>query len=207
MCNLITTELSIDKGIRYGKKEDLVYLPKVVLVNKFDEGAVSKFAKDMNDAHNTGQPMIPIVIDSFGGIVYSLLAMIDIIKNAKLPVATIAMSKAMSCGSVLLSCGAEGHRYISPNTTVMIHDVSCCSWGKVDQLKADSDEAKRLDTLIFKIMANNCGKDDDYFKRIIHERSHADWYLTPEQVLEHNLANHVRVPSFQVNVSLDVKFT
>lgn len=206
MCNLITTELSIGKGIRYAKKEDLVYLPKVILVNKFTEDSTSKFAKDMNDAHNTGQPIIPVVIDSYGGYVYQLLAMIDIIRNAKIPVATIVMGKAMSCGSVLMSCGTEGHRYVAPNATVMIHDCSSGSFGKVEEIKADAEETKRLDTLFFKIMANNCGKDDDYFKRIVHEHSHADWYLTPEECVKHNLANHIRVPSFKVNVGLEVSF-
>ena len=51
--------------------------PIVVRVNKFNEDAAKKFTQDMASAHNSGQNIIPIVIDSYGGQVYSLMSMIS----------------------------------------------------------------------------------------------------------------------------------
>ena len=81
-------------------------------------------------AHSTGQKVIPVVIDSYGGQVYSLMSMIAAIESAELPVATIVEGKAMSCGAVLLSFGEQGMRFADPHATVMIHDVSSGGYGK-----------------------------------------------------------------------------
>ena len=89
------------------KEVELRKSPVIIRVNKFDEDSAKKFAAEMAQAHNTGQEVIPIVIDSYGGQVYSLMSMIAAIKDAELPVATIVEGKAMSCGAVLFSFGRE----------------------------------------------------------------------------------------------------
>ena len=57
------------------------YVLKGLYCEKFDEDAYEFFRKDMEAAHNTGQDIIPIVINSYGGQVYSVLGMMEIIKN------------------------------------------------------------------------------------------------------------------------------
>ena len=103
--------------------------PIIIRVNKFDETAANKFHQQIAQAHNTGQSVIPVVIDSYGGQVYSLMSMVAAIETSEIPVATIVEGKAMSCGAVLLTCGEEGMRFADPNATIMIHDVSSGGWG------------------------------------------------------------------------------
>ena len=50
----------------------------------------------------------------------------------------------MSCGAILFSFGVDGMRYMDPDATVMIHDVSSMGWGKVEEIKADAKEVERL---------------------------------------------------------------
>ena len=106
------------------KELELHKNPVIIRVNKFNEESAKDFATKIAMAHNTGQQVIPVVIDSYGGQVYSLMSMISAIKNSDLPVATIIEGKAMSCGAILFSFGEEGMRYMDPYATVMIHDVS-----------------------------------------------------------------------------------
>jgi len=179
--------------------------PNIIYVNKFNEESAKEFIEAMVSAQNTGQTIIPIVIDSYGGEVYSLLKMIDMIKASTVPVATICMGKAMSCGAVLLSFGAEGHRYMAPTGTVMIHDVASFAMGKVEEIKADAKESDRLNKLIFKIMADNCGKEVPYFSKLVHEHGHADWFLDAEECKKHGIVNHLRIP--KIKVSFDVETT
>ena len=178
--------------------------PVIIRVRSFTEVAAKEFSSLMMRAHNTGQTVIPIIIDSYGGQVYSLMSMIADIKNSKLPVATIVQGKAMSCGAILFSYGQEGMRYMDEDSTVMIHDVSSGGWGKIEELKADAAEADRLNKKIFHMMAQNCGKNKKYFLDLIHEKGHADWYLDSDECLEHNLANKIEVPTLNVNVSVDI---
>jgi ATP-dependent Clp protease protease subunit len=196
----------IDSNIKIRKIEDLYDSPVYVYVNKFDEAAVKVFAGEVQRAESNKQPIIPVLIDSYGGQVYALLAMVDILKKAKKPIATIVMGKAMSCGAFLASCGDDGMRFVSPNATIMIHDVSTWAVGKIEEVKASAGEAERLNTLAYHMMAKNCGQNLSYFLDIVHEKGHADWYLTAEDAVTHKLANHIRVPEFKVKVALDVQF-
>lgn len=188
------------------KIEDLICLPKVITVNEFTEKSALDFRDNFAKAINTGQQIIPIVIDSYGGTVYSLLSMVATIKSSTIPVATIVTGKAMSCGSVLLTCGTEGLRFIDPCATVMIHEASNCLWGKIEEIKADAKETERLNNLIIRMMATNIGKPENYFFELIDQHKHADWYLDAAEVKKHNLANHIRIPTFKVKVSANVSF-
>jgi ATP-dependent Clp protease protease subunit len=112
------------------KKDPLIHkcelnrTPVIIRVNKFDEKSAQEFSEKMSDAHNTGQPVIPIVIDSYGGQVYSLMAMISEIEHAELPVATIVEGKAMSCGAILFSFGNKDMRFMDPECNC--DDSRCC---------------------------------------------------------------------------------
>ena len=85
------------------KEVELRKSPIIIRVNRFDEKSANEFSHKMALAHSTGQKVIPVVIDSYGGQVYSLMSMIAAIESSELPVATIVEGKAMSCGAVLLS--------------------------------------------------------------------------------------------------------
>tara|TARA_A200000159_G_scaffold163464_1_gene189796 strand:+ start:4298 stop:4900 length:603 start_codon:yes stop_codon:yes gene_type:complete len=187
------------------KEVEMRYNPVIVRVNKFDEDSARKFDQEVARAHNTGQKVIPVVIDSYGGQVYSLMSMISAIKHAELPVATIVEGKAMSCGAILFSFGEEGLRFCDPDATIMIHDVSSMDWGKVEELKAGAKEADRLNTKIYTMMARNCGKKDDYFMKIVDKKKHADWFLDAQEAKKHGLANQLRVPKVTVDVSVDIE--
>lgn len=191
----------IDNNI---KEVELRKDPVIIQVNEFNEEEAAKFRGLVSIAHNTGQKVIPVIIDSYGGQVYSLMSMISSIKSAKIPVATIVIGKAMSCGAILASFGSEGLRFIDPDATVMIHDVSSRAFGKVEELKADASEADRLNKKVFTMMARNCGKPDDFFLKKIHDKGHADWFVNADEAVELGIANFKRIPEMTIKVSLDI---
>ena len=188
------------------KECELRKQPVIIRVNKFNEKSATEFAHKMALAHNTGQKVIPVIIDSYGGQVYALMSMIGAIQAADLPVATIVEGKAMSCGAVLLTFGEQGLRFADPNATVMIHDVSSGGWGKIEELKADVKEAERLDEKIFTMMARNCGKKDDYFKKRVFNKKHADWFMDAEEAKKHGIVNHLRTPQLSITVEVEIDF-
>ena len=179
--------------------------PVIIRVNKFNESSVKSFHQNITTAHNTGQTVIPIIIDSYGGEVYALMSMISAIKHSTVPIATIIEGKAMSCGAILFSFGHEGMRFMDPEATMMIHDVSTWEGGKIEELKASAAEGDRINQKVYTMMARNCGKNDDYFLKLVHKKGHADWYLDGEAALKHNLANELRIPDLHLNVSVDIR--
>jgi len=193
---------SIDPKI---KEIELRKQPTIIRVNKFDEESAKKFAAEMAQAHNTGQKVIPVVIDSYGGQVYSLMSMIAAIKASELPVATIVEGKAMSCGAILFSFGEDGMRFMDTNATLMIHDVSSSEYGKVEEIKASADETERLNQIVYKMMAKNCGHEESYFLDLVHEKGHADWFLDAKEAKKLGLANHLRLPTLYIDIDVSIK--
>jgi ATP-dependent Clp protease protease subunit len=180
--------------------------PVIIRVNKFDEDSAKDFSNAMSAAQSTGQPIVPVVIDSFGGAVYSLMSMVANMKASNIPVATIIEGKAMSCGALLFSYGTSGYRFMDKHATIMIHDVSSGARGKIEEIKADAKEGDRLNQLVYREMAANCGKEPEFFLKQIHDRSHADWYLDAEEAQTIGLANHLRVPCLKVKVDVSYSF-
>ncbi len=199
--------IEIDNAFKSKKAEDLIDLPVIVTVNEFNESAVKNFHADVLRASQSSQPVIPILIDSYGGCVYSLLAMIDIIRSCKKSVATICVGKAMSCGVILFSCGTDGMRFASANSTFMIHDASSMSMGKIGEIKSDTEQLIKLNNLIYTILAKNCGKREDYFTKLVHKRGHADWYIGTEEAVQYGLVNKIGIPSLNVRLKVEVDFT
>jgi|TARA_B100000700_G_scaffold326104_1_gene436705 ATP-dependent Clp endopeptidase proteolytic subunit ClpP len=200
--NIIYTPSALLKEVKFRSES----LPVVIRVNKFDEKAAQDFSKDVARAQNTGQPVLPVIIDSYGGQVYSLMSMISDIEHSRIPVATIVQGKAMSCGAILFSFGVDGMRYMDPDATVMIHDVSSMGWGKVEEIKADAKEVERLNQKIYRMMAKNCGHHEEYFLDIVHEKGHADWFLDAKEAKRHKLANKLKVPEMKIGVKVEFEF-
>ena len=158
----------------------------------------------MEKAHHTGQTVIPILIDSYGGSVYGCLDMISNLKKSSLPVHTIITGKAMSAGAILFGMGKT--RWMSEHATIMLHDASMGTEGKTEEIKSDANELERLNKLIFKLVAQNCEQPEDYFEKIVHQKGHADWYLTSKEAKKHKLCTHIGIPELSVKVSVSYNF-
>lgn len=182
---------------------DLLKNDVVVHVNSFDEPSLSKFRSEFGQANESGQDIIPIIIDSYGGEVYALLAMVDLIKACEKPVATIVLGKAMSCGAILLTCGDEDLRFAAPNATIMIHDLSLMALGKIEDVKAETKEGERLNRIIFDLMDKNIGaKKNTLLNTIRKSHNGTDWFLNSKQAKKLNIVNHIRVPTLVTRVSV-----
>ena len=186
------------------KELELRNNPVIIRVNKFTEESAADFATQMSVAHNTGQSVIPIVIDSYGGQVYSLMSMISAIRSAEIPVATIVEGKAMSCGAILFSCGNEGLRFVAPESTIMIHDVSSGAFGKNEEIQSNAKETKRLNKLVYEIMADNCRQKRDFFTKEVQNRGREDWYITPKKAKKLGLADHIGLPKLDISVAVEI---
>jgi ATP-dependent Clp protease, protease subunit len=195
-----------DANVFIGELDELIKVPVIIRINEFSEDAAKKFATEFSTAQTTSQSIIPIIIDSSGGCVYSLFSMVDAIEKCPLPVATIVEGKAMSAAAALLASGTTGHRYISKRSTVMIHDVSSEGWpGRPEELKADAYEAERLNNVMYEILDTRSKKDSGYYWDLLKENGRADLYLSAEDALGHGLVDHIGVPSLITTVTVKHK--
>lgn len=103
---------------------------------------------------------IKLYINSPGGVVTSGMVMYDTIKMIESPVSTICMGLAASMGSILLSAGTKGHRYIYPHGEVMIHQPSLGGYYQATSadIEIQANQILKTKQLGAKILAENCGK-------------------------------------------------
>lgn len=104
---------------------------------------------------------IQFFINSPGGYVTSGMAVYDIIKTLKSPVSTICMGFAASMGSLLLSVGAKGKRFIYPHAKVMIHQPSGGAQGQSSDIQIQAQEILKTKRVSAQILADNCGQSFD----------------------------------------------
>lgn len=103
---------------------------------------------------------IKLYINSPGGVVTSGMVLYDTIKMISSPVSTICMGLAASMGSILLSVGAKGRRFIYPHGEVMIHQPSLSGYYQATSadIEIQAQQIEKTKMIGAKILADNCGK-------------------------------------------------
>lgn len=164
-------------------------------VNRFNEESAKDFYKSFRELQSNDEvKVIPIFIDSYGGNVHALLTMLDLIADSHKPVATVAMGKAMSCGSILLAAGTEGYRFAAPNTDIMIHEVSSVEFGKMADLDSGVKHTKKMNDNLFSFLASRSNKDKKFFLNKMKSMGNVDWFLTAKEYKALGLIDHIGIP-------------
>ncbi|MBC7422652.1 MAG: ATP-dependent Clp protease proteolytic subunit [Ferruginibacter sp.] len=127
-------------------------------------GAVDdKSAKDITarllylEAIDPGKE-ITFYINSPGGVVTSGMVIYDTMQMISSPVSTVCMGMAASMGSILLSGGTKGRRFMFPSGQVMIHQPSGGGQGVSADLEIMAVQILKIKQLGARILAENCGQ-------------------------------------------------
>ncbi len=117
---------------------------------------------------------ITLFINSPGGSVTSGLSIYDTMQMISSPISTICMGMSASMGSVLLSGGTKGRRFIFPNGEVMIHQPSISSGfqDRAANLIITAEEMKKTKIRLSQILADNCGKT---LEQVIKDSDRDHW--------------------------------
>lgn len=139
-------------------------------------------------AENQQQP-ITLLINSNGGDVISGLAILDTMKALPCEVRTVCVGEASSMAALILAGGEKGHRYVLPNSSIMIHDpiLPPGLGGPVLTVDAISKRGLQTRMQIASIMAECTGRTVDE----ILERTAKDSFFTAEQAVEFGLVDTV----------------
>jgi ATP-dependent Clp protease protease subunit len=126
-------------------------------------------------------------INSPGGSVYDALAIYDTMQYVTNDVQTVGIGVQASAAAFLLSSGTKGKRFILPNATVMIHQPSSGTRGKVTDQEIDLRESLRIKKLLETIMAKNTGQKAEK----IHEDLERDKWLNAAEAKTYGLVDAV----------------
>ena len=122
---------------------------------------------------------ITFYINSPGGVVTSGMVIYDTMQMISSPVSTVCMGMAASMGSILLSGGAKGRRFIFPSGQVMIHQPSGGGQGVSADLEIMAIQIMKIKQLGARILADNCGQT---FEKVMKDFDRDYWMDAKESV-------------------------
>ena len=122
---------------------------------------------------------ITFYINSPGGVVTSGMVIYDTMQMISSPVSTVCMGMAASMGSILLSGGKKGKRFIFPNGEVMIHQPSGGAQGTSADLEIMAVQILKTKELGANILAKNCGQS---FEKVMKDFDRDYWMDAKESV-------------------------
>lgn len=126
-------------------------------------------------------------INSPGGSAYDALAIYDTMQFVKCDIQTVGIGVQASAAAFLLSSGAKAKRLLLPNSTVMIHQPSAGTRGKVTDMEIDLKEGLRLKKLLNQIMAKNTGQKLSKIESDVER----DFWLSAEEAKQYGLIDKV----------------
>ena len=148
-------------------------------------GAVDdKSAKDITarllylEAIDPGKE-ITFYINSPGVVVTSGMVIYDTMQMISSPVSTVCMGMAASMGSILLSGGAKGRRFIFPSGQVMIHQPSGGGQGVSADLEIMAVQILKIKQMGAHILADNCGQT---YEKVMKDFDRDFWLDSKESV-------------------------
>lgn len=126
-------------------------------------------------------------INSPGGSVYDAMAIYDTMQYITNDVQTVGIGMQASAAAFLLSSGTKGKRAILPEATVMIHQPSSGTRGKVTDMEIDLKESLRVKRRLNEIMAANTSQKVEKIK-LDMER---DYWMTAEEAKKYGIVDKI----------------
>jgi ATP-dependent Clp protease, protease subunit len=130
---------------------------------------------------------ITFYINSPGGMVTSGMVIYDTMQMISSPVSTVCMGMAASMGSILLSGGKKGKRFIYPNGEVMIHQPSGGGQGTSADLEIMADQIRKTKLMGAEILAKNCGQTVEKVMKDFDR----DYWMDAKESVEYGIVDAV----------------
>lgn len=150
----------------------------------------SKLITEQLNYLETMEPGAPIhmYINCPGGVVTAGYAMYDMMQTISSPVYTYCIGFAASMGSILLSGGEKGNRYIYPMAEVMIHQPAIGGFqGNSADIEINARQIRRVKGRTAKILADNCGQS---VERILQDFDR-DYWMDAEEAVAYGIVDAI----------------
>ena len=128
-----------------------------------------------------------LYINSPGGSVTAGLSIIDTMHHIKPPVATVCVGLAASMGSLILSQGAKGKRFVLPNAEVMIHQPSGGAYGQASDIDITAKHILKTRDRLNKMLAKATGQKLTKIEQDVDR----DMFMDSDEALAYGIVDQI----------------
>jgi len=161
----------------------------IMFHGRVNESICQEASKKLEYLGRISKKPIKVILNSVGGEVYHGMLVFDTIKelvNKGIEVICEARGLAASMGCILLQAGTK--RLATEHTRFLIHEVSSFAWGKASEVEEQSEELKKVNEMLKKILAERTGKTPEEIEKIWHKK---DVWMSAEEALEFGLIDAI----------------
>jgi len=130
---------------------------------------------------------ISMYINSPGGSVSAGWGIYDTMNYIKCDVSTICVGMAASMGAFLLSGGAKGKRFATPNSEIMIHQPLGGAQGQATEILIAADHIQKTKQRLNRELSINTGKPIE----VIEKDTDRDNFMSAEEAVAYGLIDSV----------------
>jgi ATP-dependent Clp protease protease subunit len=130
-----------------------------------------------------------LMVCSEGGDMGAAFALIDVMHSSLIPVKTVGLGVIASAGLLIFIAGCKGRRVLTPNTSILSHQFSWSSEGKVHELFATMREFELTQARMVSHYEACTGLDADQIRK--HLLPPHDIWLSAEEAKALGICDHV----------------
>lgn len=153
---------------------------RILSINEADRQGTEKFKKYVI------QP-IQLYIQSFGGSIYDMWALIDIIETSNTPIITYCTGYCMSAAASIFMAGHI--RCMYEHAYLMIHQMFVYNMGKYEDTKIDAEQHAKLHKRNTKFLKEKTQLPKKIFDKI--GKSKEDVYLDAKDCLKYGICDKI----------------
>ncbi len=153
-----------------------------------DDNANEICAKMLLLAAEDSTKDIFLYINSPGGSITAGMAIYDTMQYVPNDVVTVGIGMCASMGQFLLTSGAKGKRFITPNTRVLLHQPSGGFGGTAADIQTQAFLINDMKKKLAAITAKQTGKTVEQ----VMEDGDRDRWFTAQEALEYGFVDHIQ---------------
>jgi len=130
---------------------------------------------------------IYLYINSYGGDVYSGLAIYDTMQYIKSPVCTICVGMAASMAAILLAGGEKGKRFALPHSRILIHQPWGSVGGQATDIEIHAKEFIKTKEEVKKLLSHHTGQPIEKIAKDIER----DYFMSPDEAKKYGIIDEI----------------
>jgi ATP-dependent Clp protease protease subunit len=135
---------------------------------------------------------ISMMISTHGGTasdMFSILDVMDMVKNRTCDIETIGIGKVMSAGVPILAAGTKGKRKVGRNCRIMLHNVMAGSHGTIFSIENELEEIKWIQERYIETLSSYTKLTSSKIKKLL--KGQKDVYISAEEAIKMGIADEI----------------
>ena len=135
---------------------------------------------------------ISMIVSTHGGVasdMFSILDVMEMIKDRTCDIETFGIGKVMSAGVPILAAGTPGKRKVGRNCRIMLHNVMAGSQGTIFSMENELEEIKWVQERYIETLANYTKLTPSKIKKLL--KTQKDVYISAEEAIKMGIADEI----------------